>query len=148
MPALSDAVCDFAGSLHLQSGIGRHSQSSEKQGREKQNSIVPLVVPLTIEMSDVPPVPLDVVPSTICMPYFMRSLLYPLEGKLDTLEKAFEDSPHHTVMNGIGSCVISLVHSLSDFFISISVLIQVRLYSICHCYWIFATPEKRSATAL
>jgi hypothetical protein len=52
------------------------------------------------------------------------------------------------VMNGNGSYVISLVYSLSDFPISISVLIRFQLYSMRHCYWIFATQEKRSATAL
>jgi hypothetical protein len=42
-------------------------------------------------------------------------------------------------MNGISSCVISLVHSLSDSSVSISVLFLVQLYSIRHRYDIFAT---------
>jgi hypothetical protein len=43
------------------------------------------------------------------------------------------------VMNGISSYVISLVRSLSDFSVSISVLFLVQLYSIRHRYDIFAT---------
>jgi hypothetical protein len=42
-------------------------------------------------------------------------------------------------MNGISSYVISLVHSLSDSSLSISVVFLVQLYSIRHRYDIFAT---------
>jgi hypothetical protein len=51
-------------------------------------------------------------------------------------------------MNDNSFFVMSLVYSLPDFFMILSVLIRFQLYSIRHCYWIFATQEKRSATAL